>query len=120
MRTILTWALGLSLLGCGGGVPSREQAIREAASATCGYYDRCNALRTGGTYADWDHCMLHYQRYFDEEWPEEACGEGRIDEIGYELCLAETEVASCNFAGPLNIGAKCTERNVCVAPDDDD
>jgi len=114
MRKLLLIPLALGLAACG--TPTRTQARDEMANKTCDYYERCDQIGKGLTFADRDACMIDQRGIWDDLWSIGKC-EDRINDDGLRNCHARVEIAACDgFQGALDLAQvflACSSDNVC-------
>ena len=117
-------ALIISVVVTGCPEPSRESRRDTAADARCGRLEECGRLGSGGTYTDFDDCVVEVRSDFNDFWPASECSDGRMNEELYEECLQDLRTSDCNqntfdnFINTLGFGIECGANNVCVDPPD--
>ena len=102
-----------ALLGCGGGAPSRESARDQATTLTCQQFARCMDIGTGKTYPTADDCQIQWQGTWDGKWPAADC-EGKINQDGFDTCMAAIRGTSCTLGDLVNTLGKCDKKFVCA------
>lgn len=118
MRSLLLIPVLLSLTACGNTI-SRTDAIDDAASALCDYYDRCGNLgpEEDAVYPNRSECIVGEKANFQNTWSVSAC-EDNINGEGFDQCLTRIEIAQCgNLLDIANVLLNCTSGRVCGTSD---
>ncbi len=106
--------------GCGSVSNDRQDAIHQAASATCSRYQACGAIGTaaGASYASVADCRNEWTSNFTKQWTPAAC-QGRIDQSMLSVCLQRINTTECtSILDILNtLYVVCSQANVCDVHD---
>ncbi|TXD44566.1 hypothetical protein FRC96_00345 [Lujinxingia vulgaris] len=114
LKSSLMLALALPLFGCG--EPTREDYRDEAAETYCDRADECGNIGDGQDYETVSDCVIDQTDLFNEAWPADECGNGRINETQFDSCVDRLEVVACdgNFFDQLSALDECRAGNVCT------
>lgn len=111
LNALLVPVLALGLSACG--TVSLEDAIDNAAGSVCDYYERCDDIGEGKTYASRNACMIDYRGTFQDAWPANKCTDN-INPDGYDQCLGRIEITQCgNLLDLANVVLNCGSNTVC-------
>jgi hypothetical protein len=104
--------------GCGSVSNDRDEAINQAATATCSRYQACGAIGTAGAPATVSDCQNDWKATFTKQWPPAQC-QGRIDQSMLSLCVQRINSTECtSILDILNtLYVVCSEANVCDVHD---
>jgi Family of unknown function (DUF6184) len=121
-RSVLTTAIALVALGCGGTSTSRESARDQATSLTCATYDRCQngfGAPPDHAYTSRDSCEVDWRAKWETGWPPAEC-DGKIDGTQLDTCLSAIRGTDCTSLLDIatTIYVKCSKMKVCGAPAD--
>lgn len=94
--------------------PSREDYRDDLAQASCERQEAC------GNIDDIDDCIVEKRADFNDLWPADKCGNGRMNEARAEDCIKRAESFSCsgNFIDDLAFLNECKASKVCIDPAD--
>lgn len=114
LKSSLMLALALPLFGCG--EPTREDYRDEAAETYCDRTEDCGDIGEGRDYETYSDCVIDQKDRFNEAWPADECGNGRINESQFDRCLDRLEIAACdgNWLDQLSALDECRAGNVCT------
>lgn len=107
------WMLGVvGLVGCG--VSNQDDAVEQAARASCAVYDRCGEVGSGKDYADEKDCLTNQRAFWNNHWSVNDCDD-RVNSDAFDFCVSAIKATSCdNFVDDLLTRYdKCSEDKVC-------
>ena len=117
-RFPLALVLGLILFIAAGGCgePDRAQHRDYVAEQVCREAERCDNLGHGGLHDSYDDCIIEEQKRFNDIWPENRCGDGRMDADAVDRCLDRALDVACdgNWADWLSAADRCNADTVCT------
>jgi hypothetical protein len=73
-----------------------------------------HGIGAGKTYPTVDDCQIQWQGTWDGKWPAADC-EGKINQDGFDTCMAAIRGTSCTLGDLLNTLGKCDKMFVCAA-----
>jgi hypothetical protein len=124
--TFVRWALGgsVAFLGaCGSDAadntpiePSRETRISNLADKACDRYDSCTGYGSDKTYPSEAECEADFTNKAGTMWPNDTCGNGRINNGRYDTCVSAAEAVACGGTVLDVIAAldDCNASKVCT------
>lgn len=100
---------------------TRDQCTSYLAATACDRYDDCQGSSETRRFGNRDACEAEYKARALQHWPEELCGEAKIDELAFEECLSALLRQRCTKDPweAVNV-ADCAPKVVCSngpAPD---
>jgi hypothetical protein len=111
----------LFLTGLWGCQTTRADYRDDIAESVCDQMQQCNAF--GGEdaeFADYDDCMTEVKATYNDMWPADECGNGRIDPTKFNQCKSRAVSKACdeNILDALSFRLECGAGDVCVAEPD--
>lgn len=108
--------LAVALTGCL--EPDRAQYRDQAAEEVCDEADRCDNLDGlfGESYDSHADCVISERSRFNTMWPEDECGDDRIDPDAYDQCINRASLAACdgNALDIASAWSECRASQVCT------
>lgn len=101
---------------CSACTPTREDHRDSIAEADCTRREACNQLEED--YTSFENCMVDKRSDYNKLWPEDECGQGRINEDKVDQCVARVRGASCgaNIFDVFAFSSECHAGKVCIDP----
>ena len=110
-RFVMPVLASLVLAGCGW---SLEAARETAATKSCDYFKRCNAIGDGKQYASYDECMTKLRATWLDAWPTAIC-EGHVNSAAMDSCFKAMDNTACDsLIDYLATLDKCDKKNTCA------
>ena len=101
-------------VACSG--PDRGEYRDMAAEDVCHEAERCGNLGPDGLHETHSDCIIEERKRFNDMWPEQQCGDGRIDADAYDRCIDRALDVACedHWADWLVAAERCDANEVCV------
>ncbi|MFP4596638.1 MAG: DUF6184 family natural product biosynthesis lipoprotein [Persicimonas sp.] len=117
LSILLTLVGGLLLLGLVGCEKSRADYRDDIAGSVCDQMRDCEAFGPDGEFADYDDCLTEVKSTYNDMWPADECGGGRIDAQAFEQCKSRAVANACdeNILDALSFRLECGADDVCTA-----
>ena len=112
---LVVLGLGAALGGC---KQTRADYRNDIADAVCSEMKQCGALDgEDAEFADYDDCVTELRETYNDLWPADQCGGGRIDAQKYDQCKKRAVSSACddNILDMLSFRMECAADDVCVA-----
>lgn len=113
-RTLLSAIFLLTVPALSCGEPPRENRVERIADAACDRFDECGSLEND--YESYGECVSDMESRFYDLWPEDRCGEDRINKEKYRECLDRAHDYPCDASGLdlLSFLDRCNASKVCI------
>lgn len=110
----------LALVVCAAAVSCKQTRADyrdDIAESVCDQMKQCGAL--GGEdaeFADYDDCTVELKEKYNDLWPAEECGGGKINDQKFNQCKQRAVSQACegNLLDALSFRLECGAGDVCV------